>query len=55
MKKSGSSKMNVILALLAVLIVSVGYLAMQHGKEGMEDKMPAKKPVTKEGLTKKTA
>jgi hypothetical protein len=39
MKKYGSQKMNIILALLAVLVISVGYLVMQSGKEGLEPDM----------------
>ena len=39
MKKYGSQKMNIILALLAVLVISVGYLVMQSGKEGLETDM----------------
>jgi hypothetical protein len=37
MKKYSGQKMNIILALLAVLIVSVGYLVMQSGKEGIDE------------------
>ena len=44
MKKHGKASMSVMLALLAVLLVSLGYLSIQGGgREGMdsilEDKM----------------
>jgi hypothetical protein len=39
----GGSKTMVILGLLAVLLVSLGYLSMQGGKEGMATNLiPAK-------------
>ncbi len=35
MKKHGGSKTNVMLALLAVLLISLGYLSSQGIREGM--------------------
>lgn len=47
MKKGGkSANMYVMFSLLAVLFVSLGYLAMQSGgREGMETPAPADAPV----------
>jgi hypothetical protein len=35
MKRNGGSKTNVMLALLAVLLISLGYLSTQSVKEGL--------------------
>ena len=44
MKKHGKASISVMLALAAVLLVSLGYLSSQGGgREGMDEMKPAKK------------
>ena len=41
-----SANMYVMFGLLAVLFVSLGYLSMNSGREGLEDKKEEEKPAT---------
>lgn len=51
MKKPSGASMKVMLALLAVLLVSLGYLSSQSGgREGMSEAMPAPPPAKKNAV-----
>lgn len=50
MKKPSSKNINVILALLAVLFISLGYLCSQKGgKEGLNKICPSWQEIDKDG------
>ena len=53
MKKHGKASVSVMLALAAVLLVSLGYLSSQGGgREGFEEKEKCKSPKIWDPITK---